>query len=208
MAGFESHIEKAAAAIGELPETVRAKMVGRWPNGAPLVLYPHGQPASADLLARDEEFLFGRDDPRGLASPVRRPHPTGQSGETSSIPVAPTADEDHHPPIASPPRPRLRGWRRLLGGCAGPALYGFVNADTSNGSSSFFLQQTLIGSTFFGRLRNEADPIAPRRTRLEPLAIPTLEGTARCTGLPSFVSVIGGGYFFLPGRQALNFLSS
>jgi hypothetical protein len=34
-----------------------------------------------------------------------------------------------------------------------------------------------------------------------------LTGPKQISGMPSFVTVIGGGYFFLPGRQALNFLS-
>jgi len=69
-----------------------------------------------------------------------------------------------------------------------------------------FLQQTWIGSTSFGHLSNEADPLTALNRTDGTYTIPTLAGPKQLTGAPSFVSVIGGGYFFLPGRQALNFL--
>jgi len=57
-------------------------MVGRWRNGAPLVLFPQDQPASYDPFPKDENFRFGRDDPQGLACPlgahIRRANPRDQ----------------------------------------------------------------------------------------------------------------------------------
>jgi hypothetical protein len=39
--------------------------------------------------------------------------------------------------------------------------------------------------------------------------MPRADGAAdRITGLPQFVTVLGGGYFFLPGIRALRFLAS
>jgi hypothetical protein len=39
--------------------------------------------------------------------------------------------------------------------------------------------------------------------------MPQAEGAGRCLqGLPRFVTVTGGGYFFLPGLRALRYLAS
>src|SRR6266567_4560687 len=45
-----------------------AKMVGRWPSGAPLVKAPH---ADAPALGKDNDFLYyGSDDPHGFKCPI------------------------------------------------------------------------------------------------------------------------------------------
>ncbi|HSN20102.1 MAG TPA: hypothetical protein VLS49_05460 [Usitatibacter sp.] len=53
-------------------------------------------------------------------------------------------------------------------------------------------------------LRNEVDAILG--TGAHRFTIPTAYGPVRLPDLPQLVTVVGGGYFFLPSRTALRFL--
>jgi len=83
------------------------------------------------------------------------------------------------------------------------------------------VQQTWVGSAKFHGLRDEIDPITGQgiHTDLARRGGPditkdnlrfTIQASGQeipITGLRSFVNMRGGGYFFLPGRDALRFLS-
>jgi deferrochelatase/peroxidase EfeB len=78
-----------------------------------------------------------------------------------------------------------------------------------------FVQGAWIAGTKFAGLPHEGDPLMGNR-----LAAPDEPDTARFTmpragcpsrvieGLPAFVDVVGGAYFFLPGLRALRYLAS
>ena len=78
-----------------------------------------------------------------------------------------------------------------------------------------FVQGAWIAGTKFAGLPHEGDPLLGNRR-----AAPDEAGTARFTmpragcpsrvieGLPTFVDVVGGAYFFLPGVRALRYLVS
>jgi hypothetical protein len=70
------------------------------------------------------------------------------------------------------------------------------------------------GAKFDG-LPAERDPLVGQRapladgTRTDRYAMPRPTGVAeRLEGLPQFVTVRGGGYFFMPGIRALRFIAS
>jgi Dyp-type peroxidase family len=202
VAGFRAYVA-GAAAPGDPPDMVAAKMMGRWPNGAPLVLFPHGQPRTYDPIKKDEDFLFGRDDPQGLACPfgahIRRANPRDQFDPGDKTQVS----------ITNRHRIIRRG-RSYVDGVDSSAdaqglMFMCLNADIERQFE--FLQQTWLGSSSFGPLDAEADPIMAHNRRNGTYTIPTVDAPRQLTAMPSFVSVIGGGYFFLPGRQALKFLS-
>jgi deferrochelatase/peroxidase EfeB len=77
-----------------------------------------------------------------------------------------------------------------------------------------FVQSAWLVSAKFNGLREQADPLLGNR---QPLAagtptncfsVPQTAGPSRrLTGLPQFVTVLGGAYFFLPGIRALRFLA-
>jgi deferrochelatase/peroxidase EfeB len=76
-----------------------------------------------------------------------------------------------------------------------------------------FVQGAWLASAKFAGMTNEQDPILgnrepfPGTQTTNRFTRPTAEG--RClasTGLPQFVSVVGGAYFFLPGLRALDWL--
>jgi len=69
-----------------------------------------------------------------------------------------------------------------------------------------FVQQTwMLGSSFHG-LENEVDSLGRRPGLSDVLTIPTKKGPLRLKGMGKFVTVRGGGYFFMPGKSAVSFL--
>jgi hypothetical protein len=71
-----------------------------------------------------------------------------------------------------------------------------------------FVQQTWAQQPSFHGLRGERDPLIGNRRDGDSFTIPTREGPVRLAGLPSFVQTRGGGYFFLPGKSLLDYLST
>jgi hypothetical protein len=68
------------------------------------------------------------------------------------------------------------------------------------------VQQTwLLGSSFSG-LESEVDPLLGRG-ETHRLTVPTDDGPRRLTKMPDFVQVLGGGYFFLPGKTGMRYLA-
>ncbi len=70
-------------------------------------------------------------------------------------------------------------------------------------------------SSKFDGLRDENDPLLGNRLpalggeRTDCFTVPQCDAPATTlTGLPPFVTVRGGDYFFLPGLRALRFLAS
>ena len=70
-----------------------------------------------------------------------------------------------------------------------------------------FIQQTWASARLFHGLDGEVDPILGRGGKGGRLTVPTAEGPLLVTGFKDFVTVRGGGYFFLPGRRALSYLA-
>jgi deferrochelatase/peroxidase EfeB len=78
-----------------------------------------------------------------------------------------------------------------------------------------FVQSAWIVSPKFNGLRDESDPLLGSRAadyaggRTDSFSMPQPDGPTRClSGLPQFITVRGGGYFFLPGIRALRFLAT
>jgi deferrochelatase/peroxidase EfeB len=77
-----------------------------------------------------------------------------------------------------------------------------------------FVQNAWLGSTKFDGLAGESDPVTGNRLPLrsgratDSFSLPQENGAARrLQPVPAFVTVRGGGYFFLPGLRALRFLA-
>jgi deferrochelatase/peroxidase EfeB len=77
-----------------------------------------------------------------------------------------------------------------------------------------FVQSAWMMGTHFNGLAGEGDPLLGSRlpnaagTRADGYSMPRPDGPdRRVSGLPRFVTVLGGAYFFLPGIRALRFLS-
>ncbi len=77
-----------------------------------------------------------------------------------------------------------------------------------------FVQNAWMIATKFAGFSAESDPLLGNRTRIpgcsatDGFSIPQVNGVnQRITGLPQFVTVRGGAYFFLPSIRALKYLS-
>jgi Dyp-type peroxidase family len=172
-----------------------AKMVGRWPSGAPLVKAPdHDAPALAD----DNDFAY-RDDPRGLACPIgahiRRANPRDSLGPE---PAASLDASDRH---------RLLRRARSYGPGGGTGLY-FICLAGDLARQFEFVQHTWLNSATFNGLYADADPLTgSRHPAGATFTIPARPVRRRYRGLPHFVRTRGGAYFFLPGVSAVRYLA-
>jgi deferrochelatase/peroxidase EfeB len=221
-----------ASAPNDIPpeQWLEAKMVGRWQDGTSLVRHPQRpgshRAAPGHPPPPDNDFLFGVEDPNGLRCPfgahIRRANPRDaftpvspnpaleflakQAGANPYSSLTPTAQLElsitnrhrivrvgrHYEPQDELTKPGL--------------MFMCLNVDIERQFE--FVQQTwLLGPSFEG-LNLEVDPILGQRTESDVLTIPTPCGPLRVQGLKDFVTVKGSGYFFLPGRKAIRFLSS
>jgi deferrochelatase/peroxidase EfeB len=90
----------------------------------------------------------------------------------------------------------------------------FLCLNANIGRQFEFVQNAWLMSTTFDGLTEESDPLLGSRTPFgdgrstDNFTIPREQGLRRCIlGLPRFITVRGGAYFFLPGIRALRYFS-
>ena len=149
----------------------------------------------------DNDFLFGAEDPQALRCPfgahIRRANPRE------------SFDPGSQEQLAITNRHRILRIGRLYHPFKGQRpglLFMCLNADLERQFE--FVQQTWAQQPSFHGLCGERDPLIGNRRDCDGFTIPTREGPVRLTGLPSFVQTRGGGYFFLPGKSLLEYLST
>lgn len=216
--GFSRLLESAdatadAGATGGMPATpglIGAKIVGRWPNGAPLVLAPDCEaPAHAGANA----FGYHDLDQDGLRCPagahVRRANPRDSSTNNPEKALSTTRNHrimrrgrPYGLPIATPatkPGEKPADERGLVFIC--------LNADIERQFE--FVQHTWLNNPYFAGLYGDVDPLVGSPPEGEgTLILPADPIRRKVTGIPNFVTVRGGGYFFLPGIRALRYLAA
>jgi Dyp-type peroxidase family len=192
---------------------IAAKMMGRWPSGAPLVKYPEKDPGGS---SDDNDFKYMKEDKDGLKCPfgahIRRTNPRDQF-------------EESPPGISLRLTRRHRIMRRVrsygeeyIGSATHHTpkeevglLFGCFNADISKQFE--FIQYTWANYPKFKRLSADPDPFIgvkenPKTGTEQNFTIPTETVNNVVTGLQSFVTVKGGGYFFFPSKSVIRFLGS
>jgi Dyp-type peroxidase family len=190
-------------ANGETPEEqelIAAKLMGRWRSGAPLVLAPEkDDPQLGANPQRNNDFAYKEQDPHGYAVPlgshIRRMNPRDTTTNMN----------------------RRRMIRR--GSTYGPYLPENMPDDgQERGIAAFilcaslirqyeFAQNVWINDKNFHELKNERDPIVGNQDGTLEFKIPRRPIRKTITGLPSFTTLRGGAYFFLPGLKALKHLA-
>ncbi|MFN3549219.1 MAG: cytochrome P450 [Mesorhizobium sp.] len=207
---FESFCAEMAAGLGAAEidgrpstEWVGAKMFGRWKDGASLVRHPVRRESERSEGRRrdvaDNAFLYEREDPQGLACPLgahaRRSNPRDSLGRNPQAQIE----------LAKRHR-LLRISRAFERGNEKGILFMCLNADIERQFE--FVQQTWVMNPSFQTLHGEQDPIVGHPTGEGVFTVPTRHGPLTLRGLQAFVTVQGGGYFFMPGRRALRYLRS
>ncbi len=208
--------------IGQYPDKdwVKAKLMGRWPNGRPLIGNPVNTPTPVpgdpdEALCRaaetENDFTYGADDPQGLACPfgshIRRTNPrdSKQPGDEAEQVIS-----NRHRLLR-----RGRTYTRPAAGGTTEKGILFVSLCADLERQFEFVQQAWSNSPNFHGLANEPDPVFGADP-LDPLTgcpasrnftIPTAAGPIKLTGMQSFVTVMAGGYFFLPSRSALTWMT-
>ncbi|HEX4930846.1 MAG TPA: Dyp-type peroxidase, partial [Gaiellaceae bacterium] len=182
-----------------------AKMVGRWPSGAPLALAPDADDPS---LATANDFGYHDDDPRGARCPVgshiRRSNPRDsldpRPGSSRSFEVNRRHRIVRRGREYGPPLPLEQALAEP--DTAERGLH-FICLNANIARQFEFVNHTWLNNAKFGELYDDADPFfAPGC-----FTIPTGGVRERITDVPRFVSVKGGAYFFLPSLTALHYLA-
>jgi len=182
-----------------------AKMVGRWPSGAPLALAPDADDPS---LAEANDFGYHEDDPRGercpIGSHIRRSNPRDSLDPSPGSARSFEVNRRHR--IVRRGReygPSLPLERALTEDDSAERGLHFICLNANIARQFEFVNHTWLNNPKFGELYDDADPLfAPGC-----FTIPTNGVRERVTDVPRFVSVRGGAYFFLPGLAALRFLA-
>ncbi|GAA2078882.1 Dyp-type peroxidase [Actinomadura alba] len=195
VAAFHRYVKDAAGPAG--PDLLAARLIGRWPSGAPLVKTPDDDPRLRD----DNEFGYHRADPYGLACPIgahiRRANPRDSldpdPGTAKSLEI-----NDRH-------RLLRRGRPYDTDGATG--LY-FLCLSGNLARQYEFVQHTWVNDPAFNGLSDATDPlVGPRGPGGTTFTVQARPARERHLGLPAFVRVRGGAYFFLPGIRALRYLA-
>lgn len=202
-----AELEPDPAAAAVLAQRLAAKLVGRWKSGASLVRSPErdnpgeAAPGVANLFKYWDEDRHGDACP--VSSHVRRANPRDARGDNpaESIEVV-----NRHRIIR-----RGRSYGVPLGdehALAGrddgvPRGLYFISLQASIARGFEFIQQTWLSNPGFNGLFCEPDPIMGNGDGTGEVTIPCAPLRLRLANVPSVVTVLGGGYFFLPSLTAL-----
>lgn len=206
VAQFDAYCEKAADTAKRngmadySVDDIGALFVGRHKDGQTLMDRPAGSGDSKPAHL-DNEFLFGDTDPQGRKCPfgahIRRSNPRDS--------LNPVSDSELE--VSNRHRLLRRGRAYWNGDGENDTAQGllFVALNSDIERQFEFVQSTWLNSPSFHGLEGESDPLL--QSGDGKFSLPTDKGTHRFDGLSQFTKLQGGGYFFLPGRQALYYIS-
>ncbi|AKH21932.1 Dyp-type peroxidase [Sedimenticola thiotaurini] len=229
VAGFWQFLDQQANGDPQQREQLASRMVGRQRDGTPLVESdPPSDPNQFDFHADPH----GQRCPIGAhirrANPRTGDFPPGVTGLLSRL-VRIFGFGRRHPGddlIASTRFHRLLRRGRVYGEQLSPQQALQADATQAPRGLHFICLMADISRQFefvqnawsmgpkFGGVQNESDPLLGNRQPLandqptDHFSQPTAQGPAQgIHALPQFVTVRGGGYFFMPGIRALRYLA-
>lgn len=195
-----------------------AKMVGRWPGGAPLAVSPDFDDPKLSIHNRFGYFDEDRDGYRcPIGSHVRRSNPRDtlqQARPTSASRVSNRhrilrRGRNFGPPLA----PDFQLEQMMVAKDDGIERgLQFICFNTNISRQFEFVQHTWNDNTKFEGLYNDPDPIlgikdARDKSTTHDFTIQACPVRRKINGLRRFVFVSGGAYFFMPGIRAVHFLA-
>jgi Dyp-type peroxidase family len=192
---------KASSTSPEEEEMLAAKMMGRWRSGAPLARCPaQDDPDLGADPARNNDFLFHEDDPKGMKTPpgchIRRANPRDalqDGGPMVRIHRMIRRGTSYGPPL---PEGALED-----DGIDRGFMFLFIGAHLRRQFE--FVQSLWMDDGEFIGAPAEKDPIVGAREQPGEFTIPRWPVRRRLQGLPRFVVTRGGEYGFMPGLRAL-----
>jgi len=210
---FWNFINEQTENDSQATEQLAASMIGRHRDGTPLI-------NASDINSSPRDFTFD-NDPHGLQCPIgshiRRSNP--RSGDfppnvggwfrrlVKSLGFK--RQHEYDDLVAS-----SRFHRLLRRGRTYDNGLHFICLTGNIGRQFEFVQSAWSASSTFAGLKQQQDPLlGNRQARIsgattDEFTQPSTEGAARKTvGLPEFVTVRGGGYFFMPGLRAIEYLA-
>jgi deferrochelatase/peroxidase EfeB len=232
--GFWSFV-RSQSETNEAAEALAAAMVGRRKDGNPLV--PLNSDTVPGIAAADRLNHFNFDaDPDGKQCPlgahVRRANPRNgdlPSPQVTGIQRLLTLLGFEQKTLQSDAKASSRFHRILRRGreygspidttptapATAPQGLHFICLNANIARQFEFLQSAWIMSTKFDAMTDESDPLLGSREPIEGVpptdtfSVPREQGGRRIVcGVPRFVTVLGGAYFFLPSLPALRYLSA
>lgn len=211
--GLWRYVDAAAQGDDQRRTWLASRLVGRWPEGAPLTLSPDSDDAS---LSRANDFTYAYADADGLYCPIgahaRRSHPRDSLDPEPGTLRSVNLDKRHRllrrgreygPPVPAeqllsevPPDDPERGL--------------FFICLCGNISRQFeFIQHSWVNNPKFDGLYDEPDPLVGYHPDgAASFSIPMDPVRMRLRNLPQFVTTRGGAYFFMPGIRALRYLTT
>ncbi|WP_253915820.1 Dyp-type peroxidase [Streptomyces sp. NRRL S-31] len=194
---------RANRSSAEEEALLAAKMVGRWPSGAPLALAPeHDDPELAADPQRVNNFLYRENDDRGYRCPagahIRRTNPRDSTiiGDARMHRLI-RRGTTYGPPLPEGVLEDDGAERGLVGVFLGAHL---------ERQFEFIKAQWINDGNFIG-YPGEKDAVAGHHGGTGTLTIPEKPVRRRLRNLPSFVVTRGGEYCFVPGLRALRWLA-
>ncbi len=204
-----------------------AKMIGRWPEGEPLVTCP----ISPYPIKHINTFSYATQDKDGVNCPlgahIRRTNPRDQvhtgRGAIDSIHLSKKHRMLRRGRIYGEPLVKDFDVEKMIEELNKKKYK--TSATTKDRGLHFiclvsdierqfeFVQSVWANTSTFGDLCNEVDPIiSPRPTANQPhcheFTTPQDKIRNRYKEVPEFTTVVGGAYFFMPGIEALKFIVS
>jgi len=207
-------------------DALAAKMVGRWRNGSPLAKCPL---EPNDKYKTFDNFGYAQHDFDGFKCPIgahiRRANPRDNFLRNSSN----SKEKDMEKSQKFMKRFRILRRGRSYGEPISPTLdpkevlsssktdkdrgLHFLCFNANIGRQFELMQQTWINNPKFAGLYEDPDPIIGYPEIMGEGATTTFTAQAqplrkKTTGIPRFVQIKGGAYFFMPSIRALKFLAN
>lgn len=229
---FREETQAKAAALGMDADLLRARMVGRWPSGAPIVKSPTSDDAAlGEDKMLNNDFEFQASDPHQRVCPyaahIRKTYPRDDlnDAEFGGSPLKHLVGESGEAEIQTrrirragiPFGPELDTDKEFVSNEASRGLM-FVCYQTSIVEQFEFIQASWANNSGFviGKKRPSApnDPVAPGHDLIiaqvddrfmdEPISNHPMGDTrSKLEGTSQFVHSRGAAYFFMPSLSAL-----
>ena len=213
---FVSDASKALYGTSDHEKRVRvgAKMVGRWPSGAPITLCPEAdnlEKATRDNFGYRDNDMAGQFCPMGAHIRRTNPRDALEGSREESITVSNRHRILRRGRPFGAPVSRSLDVDEILAADTDHEACGlhFIGLNTDIARQFEFIQHTWIINPKFAGLYTDPDPLMGNMDgRNGTFTMQAYPVRKRITGMKRFVDVRGGAYFFLPGLRALRYLST